>query len=222
MARQAGEAFAEIVRYAEHNAEQVRSIAAAAEEQSASATEINRSVEDVTKVAVEIADGMHDSVQAIEDLAGQAMDLGRLIEDMRNDTGDKLISWHSDLSVGIKEIDTQHMKLVDLINDLYAGMKAGKAHSAIGQLLDRLAEYTVFHFGHEEKLFDQYGYPESDSHKVAHKKLTGSVLDFIANFKAGKATVSNELMDFLRDWLIKHIKGTDKRYGPFFNQKGVR
>ena len=199
-----------------------RSIAAAAEEQSASATEINRSVDQVTQVAIEMAEGMHHSVQAIEALAGQALDLGGLIQDMKNDTGDKLISWNSDLSVGIREIDTQHQKLIDLINDLYAGMRSGQATATMGQLLDKLAEYTVFHFGHEEKLFDQHNYPETAAHKQLHKKLTQSVLDYIADFKAGKATVSNDLMDFLRDWLIKHIKGTDKRYSPFFNKLGIR
>jgi hemerythrin len=29
-------------------------------------------------------------------------------------------------------------------------------------------------------------------------------------------------MDFLKDWLCKHILESDKRYGPFLNAKGVR
>jgi hemerythrin len=26
-------------------------------------------------------------------------------------------------------------------------------------------------------------------------------------------------MSFLKDWLIKHIMGTDKKYGPFLKEK---
>ena len=33
--------------------------------------------------------------------------------------------------------------------------------------------------------------------------------------------VTMDLMGFLKDWLIKHIKGTDKKYQAFFKSKGV-
>lgn len=28
-------------------------------------------------------------------------------------------------------------------------------------------------------------------------------------------------MNFLSDWLKKHIKGSDKEYGPFLNENGL-
>jgi hemerythrin len=30
-----------------------------------------------------------------------------------------------------------------------------------------------------------------------------------------------DLMDFLKDWTVKHIKGTDKKYQAFFKSRGV-
>jgi len=33
--------------------------------------------------------------------------------------------------------------------------------------------------------------------------------------------MSVEVMEFLKDWLEKHILGTDRKYGPFLNDKGV-
>jgi hemerythrin len=29
-------------------------------------------------------------------------------------------------------------------------------------------------------------------------------------------------MRFLMDWLLEHIEGTDKKYAPFLNERGLR
>jgi hemerythrin len=38
----------------------------------------------------------------------------------------------------------------------------------------------------------------------------------------GEMVMTVEVMTFLKDWLAGHIKGTDKKYGPFLSAKGVR
>ena len=43
-----------------------------------------------------------------------------------------------------------------------------------------------------------------------------------AKYKAGAtSTLSLQVMNFLKDWLLKHIQGSDKKYAPFLNAKGV-
>ena len=39
--------------------------------------------------------------------------------------------------------------------------------------------------------------------------------------KSNNAMVTMDLMDFLKDWLVKHIKGSDKQYQALFKAKGV-
>lgn len=36
-------------------------------------------------------------------------------------------------------------------------------------------------------------------------------------FEKSKLGLSIEVMNFMSDWLINHIKSVDKKYGPFFN-----
>jgi hemerythrin len=67
----------------------------------------------------------------------------------------------------------------------------------------------------------QHGYPEYTKHKAEHVTLTNQALQIQKDFKAGKSLPSNLLM-FLKDWLMKHICGDDKKYGPYFNSKGVK
>jgi len=47
------------------------------------------------------------------------------------------------------------------------------------------------------------------------------VVDFRRQFESGETDASLELMEFLKDWVIKHIKGTDKKYSSFLLSKGV-
>lgn len=133
-----------------------------------------------------------------------------------------LITWASMLSVGVKEIDEQHKKLVELINQLNDAMLAGKGREALGRILGELASYTQYHFSTEERLMTQHKYEESPQHKEQHKALIKQVGDFKAQFESGSAMISVELMNFLRDWLTNHILKTDKKFGAALNKLGVK
>jgi len=132
-----------------------------------------------------------------------------------------IMTWTDSYSVGIAEIDKQHKKLIDLINTLHDAMAKGQAKSVIGKILGELITYCANHFAAEEKLFDQYGYPDSAEHKDKHQKMTAKVLALQQQFEQGKTTITMDVMDFLQQWLDKHILGTDKKYGPFLNSKGL-
>ena len=130
--------------------------------------------------------------------------------------------WVDAYSVGVAEIDQQHRKLITLINQLDTAMAKGQGKEILGKILKELIHYCAGHFATEEKLFDQYGYPDAAEHKVKHQKMTEKVLDLQKQFQQGKITITFDVMDFLQKWLDKHILGTDKKYGPFLNSKGVK
>jgi len=92
---------------------------------------------------------------------------------------------------------------------------------AISSALDKLIKYTGTHFAFEEKLFDKHNYAGKDAHKKIHKAQVAQVVDFQTQFKNGEKDISLDLMEFLKDWLIEHIKGTDMKYVPFLKEKGV-
>lgn len=133
-----------------------------------------------------------------------------------------IITWTDTFSVKVAEIDTQHKKLVEMINKLYEAMKVGKSKDVMGEILNNLISYTATHFKTEEKYFDLYSYPEKENHKTEHKEFVETVTKFKNDFDSGNATISIELMNFLRDWLTKHINGTDKKYTKCFNDHGLK
>lgn len=133
-----------------------------------------------------------------------------------------LMTWTEKMSVGVKQLDDDHKKLVGMVNQLYDGISTGKGKEALGPVLDGLVDYTKLHFGHEESLFAKTGYAVAAAHKREHDALTNQVLDVQAKFKAGNsATLSLEVMNFLKNWLVTHIQGSDQKYTAHLNAKGV-
>jgi hemerythrin len=133
-----------------------------------------------------------------------------------------LITWNDSYSVNIREIDRQHLKLVQIINDLNEAMLKGKANDVLAKLLRELVSYTKTHFSNEEGYLDRYGYPDIKAHKLQHSSFVEKISAFSDDFENGRMGVSIEIMKFLKDWLLKHIKGTDMRYVPFLTEKGMR
>lgn len=110
------------------------------------------------------------------------------------------------------ELDEQHKKLIEMINDLHEAMRAGKGNAAMGTILDGLISYTGYHFTAEEGMMKAAGYKDLEAHKKVHDSFTNKVADLQENFDAGKTTLSVETMKFLSGWPTSHIKGTDKQY----------
>lgn len=132
-----------------------------------------------------------------------------------------LIEWNESLSVGVKEVDVQHQKLIALINELNDGMKQGKGKDVLGGIISRLSQYTVTHFSYEERQFEKFGYTDAEAHVAEHKKFVAEIGTFEKDFKEGRLGVTLRVMSFLSDWLKNHIQKTDKKYAPTFNQNGL-
>ena len=60
------------------------------------------------------------------------------------------------------------------------------------------------------RLFD---YPERDKHAAEHRMFAARLETFEATEL--KHDVHSEAGKFLREWLVKHIQGSDQRYADF-------
>jgi hemerythrin len=122
------------------------------------------------------------------------------------------VTWKDEYSVRVPEIDTQHHRLLDIINKLHEAMLMGGKPEALKSVTDELVSYTRYHFGYEENLLARAGYAELEEHKRKHRAMVIQVEGFAAEITSGKASVSLKLMSFLKEWLCRHIMETDQRY----------
>lgn len=130
-------------------------------------------------------------------------------------------AWKPEYSVGVQLIDEQHKMFVSITNELYVAIQGKKGDVVVKDILNQLIAYTQFHFQTEERYFDEFDYEGSAEHKAAHQALIKQVTDL----QRRETEITEDpfkLMDFLEDWLIEHIMGMDKLYGPCFNQHGLK
>ena len=93
---------------------------------------------------------------------------------------------------------------------------------AIASIFAELVDYTRRrHFGDEEKMMRKYHFEGLSLQENQHKHFAKKMREMQQQVKTGNAVVTMDLMNFLKDWLFKHIQGTDKDYQAFFKSKGV-
>ena len=108
--------------------------------------------------------------------------------------------WDASFDVHHALVNEQHKKLFTLITDLEADMaNAGK--------LKALLDFVLLHFKTEEDAFAAFHYEDAVAHKAIHDKF---VHDAVAATSGGH--VNADIIKFLKEWLVTHIKGSDMKY----------
>lgn len=133
-----------------------------------------------------------------------------------------LISWDTSYSVNIKEIDSQHKKLVAMINTLYDKINEGHKKEAVESVIDELVKYTFYHFSFEESLLAKHSYAELSKHSKFHNEMIEKIKFFMLQLQRGDQDLSDEMLSYLKSWLINHICTEDKKYADYLNAKGVK
>ena len=130
--------------------------------------------------------------------------------------------WSDEFVLGIDSIDKQHRWLVDTTNRLYDEIVSNSPkREDLKEILEGLVDYTVNHFIVEEDLFNRYGYPDEKDHRARHDEFARHALELLLKFERGEP-VSEEVLNFLQSWLVKHILKEDKAYVPFLKERGVK
>ena len=215
------QAVADVTHIASETAQGMTEAARALEAMAAMAGDLDNVIRDMSGDSSAL---LNKEIKTLDQMREELEEQGLQMSDrsgLKAKDSKGMMQWTDDLSVNIRWVDEQHLKLVDLINSLHQAMHSGRGKEAVVEILGELKQYTVFHFGNEEEQFETHGYPEEENHIKAHQMFVDKVIEFEEKIMSGKAVVTMEVMDFLKDWLIKHIKVVDAQYSSFFNKKGI-
>ncbi len=132
-----------------------------------------------------------------------------------------MLNWDVSYSVGVKEIDDQHRKIIAFINDLEQALHVADNRDSLVTVLNGLVSYTKEHFATEEFYFKQFDYKNTEDHIQEHVELISKVEKLVYQFAVGEHLDINKLIDFLKTWLIEHILGADQEYVTCFKENGL-
>jgi hemerythrin len=129
-------------------------------------------------------------------------------------------TWSTNLETGHAMIDTQHKQLIQAINDLLDACSKGKGRDELKKVMDFLLQYTIKHFGDEEKLQQASGYPDYPNHKKLHQNFTQDVKDLAKELdeKGSSIVMVGKVNHVLGDWLIRHIQREDTKVAKYLQE----
>lgn len=125
------------------------------------------------------------------------------------------IEWEKQFETGLSEFDTHHFHLVRLINRVHECTLSG-GNEDIVEILSELISYAHYHFDAEETWMGTVCYPLLAEHLIEHDGFRGKMQVLQSDFLKNKASVSPEVLKYLRRWLRQHILETDADYGRFY------
>ena len=131
------------------------------------------------------------------------------------------VEWESKLDLGIKKIDEHHRQLVKILNDTYNAIILDSKQAELKAIIEKLADYTTYHFTTEERLMTEHNFSGMNDHLLEHEEFSRNILDFQDMCSRGESVIAIDLLVFLRSWLVNHILKVDREYVTFLIKKGV-
>jgi hemerythrin len=133
----------------------------------------------------------------------------------------RYVSWQSEYSVGVTEIDNQHKEVLNLINYIFSNCTGDR--KAELQCFNRIAKVAPGdfrnHFSTEETIMRETGYPKYAEHKAEHDTILENIEALIG--RVAKHPEDLELLvlaEFLRDWVLAHIPNFDNPAAEYFRR----
>lgn len=127
-----------------------------------------------------------------------------------------VLTWSKKMSVGNETIDSEHKKILDLVNEVDRVIRT-KDSALFSQALNLLEETTRSHFENEEKIAQAINFPFED-HNLEHQYILDEFQAIKALLAANQGRWSESIAEhyfmFLSTWAIDHIMEDDMKMKP--------
>ena len=121
-----------------------------------------------------------------------------------------MITWKKKFDTGIKRIDKQHRKIVEILNTLFS-LPDKADPKEISRVFDDLRNYIIEHFKVEEAYMKTHGYAGLEQQVKEHTFFIDKLCEYQKGFLKHDSFTTINVFNFVWDWFSGHILGTDKK-----------
>lgn len=129
------------------------------------------------------------------------------------------IHWSRKLEIGDPIVDSEHRYLIELINNFHQQFHTNHREQNLISVFNHLANYVRVHFENEEALMHAIEYPDLSEHRRIHEKLIQQVIALSEDFIDGEKNVTENLLEFLKQWALNHIAETDLKIRKYLSDE---
>ena len=122
------------------------------------------------------------------------------------------LTWSDVLSVNVKDMDHQHMRLLGLLNELSEALSQQKGEVLLDTIFKDLLDYVALHFADEEALLRRIAYPELEKQVSEHKEFVLTVRKWL---DSPSLIDPQQVLMAIEQWLVVHISRSDAAYIPY-------
>lgn len=131
----------------------------------------------------------------------------------------KKIIWSDQFSVGVREMDVQHQRVIKIFNRLVDNARDNARSENVSEALAELVEYASEHFKREEQLLRDHGHPDLAHQEREHRAFRRQVGELCLIASTEDESVVHDLLAFLHDWWTNHILVEDKKYATLLLER---
>ncbi len=131
------------------------------------------------------------------------------------------IEWDEKYSVGISIIDDEHKKFFGIINKVVHAKEHKEDPNEINEILLAMNNYALMHFKTEESYMEEFNFPEYQSHKEEHNRFSSEIIPYTEKVIGGNYQIASDILEYLKQWLVKHIQVTDRQFIDCFKKNGL-
>ncbi len=133
-----------------------------------------------------------------------------------------MLEWDNKYSVKVSLIDEQHKKLFEIINKAVVLKKDSNNPRDIIKILNDMTKFAQEHFETEETYMKECNYPEYQDHKEEHMDFSTRTIAYLKEVIKSNYRIANEILEYIKQWLVDHIQSTDKKYIDCFKRNGLK
>ncbi len=120
--------------------------------------------------------------------------------------------WNDKHSVNVPINNNGFNEFIKIIEHAVIAIQHSNDPEKVSDILYEMTMYTQKHFETEDRCMRRFEYAEYELHKKEHSGFIKKTVDYCSMAMRGNYDFIDDLLEYLRQWLTNHVKGSDKRF----------